>query len=83
MNTTMAAVLAGGQPLPTPGGDFLPLVHYGGWALFFVCLLGFVVAAAWLAWWQRRVDVPEKFIGLVLLGTVLGGMAGAIVGSVF
>jgi len=36
-----------------------------------------------LALRQRRVEVPEKFIGLVLLGTVLGGAAGAIVGSVF
>ncbi len=79
MNATTGAVLAGGQPLPTPGGDFLPLVHYGGWALFFVCLLGFVVAAATMAW---RRDFPEKGIGLVLLGTVLGGTAGAVLGSV-
>ncbi len=50
--------------------------------MFFVCLLGFVAAATWLAWRQRRVEVPEKFIGLVLLGTVLGGTAGAIAGSV-
>ncbi len=54
-------------------------MHYGGWALFFVCLLGFVVAAATRAW---RRDVPEKFIGLVLLRTVLGGTAGAVLGSV-
>jgi len=47
--------------------------------LFFVCLLGFVVAAATMAW---RRDFPEKVVGLVLLGTVLGGGAGAIVGSV-
>ncbi len=79
MNATTGAVLTGGQPLPTPGGDFLPLVHYGGWALFFVRLLGFVVAAATRAW---RRDVPEKGIGLVLLGTVLGGTAGAVLGSV-
>ena len=79
MNGTTAAVLVGGQPLPTPGGDFLPLVHYGGWALFFVCLLGFVVAAATMAW---RRDFPEKFIGLVLLRTVLGGTAEAVLGSV-
>ena len=74
MNATTATVLAGGQPLPAPGGDFLPLVHYAGWALFAVCLLGSVVAAATIAW--RRV-VPEKFIGLVLLGTALGGTAEA------
>jgi uncharacterized membrane protein YsdA (DUF1294 family) len=79
MNATTAAVLAGGQPLPTPGGDFLPLVHYAGWALFALCLLGFVAAAATRAW---RRDAPEKGIGLVLLGTVLGGTAGAVLGSV-
>jgi len=83
MNATMAAVLADAGPPPPTGGDFLPLVSYGGWALFFVCLLGFVVAAARLAWRQRRAEDPEKSIGLVLLGTVLGGTAGAIVGSVF
>ena len=82
MNATMAAVLADAGPPPPTGGNFLPLVHYGGWAMFFVCLLGFVVAAAWLAWRQRRVEVPEKFIGLVLLGTVLGGTVGAVLGSV-
>jgi len=74
---TTAAVLVGGQPLPTPGGDFsrlMGLMHYGGWALFFVCLLGFVVAAATMAW---RRDFPEKGIGLVLLGTALGGTAEA------
>jgi len=79
MNATTAAVLAGGQPLPTPGGDVVRLMHYGGWALFFVCPLGFVVAAATRAW---RRDVPEKGIGLVLLGTMLGGTAGAVLGSV-
>jgi len=79
MNVTAGAVLVGGQPVPTPGGDFLPLVSYGGWALLFVCLLGFVVAAATRAW---RRDFPEKGIGLVLLGTVLGGTAGAVLGSV-
>ncbi len=79
MNATTGAVLAGGQPLPTPGGDFLPLVSYGGWALFFVCLLGFVVAGATRAW---RRDVPEKSVGLVLLRTVLGGTTGAVLGSV-
>ena len=78
MNATTAAVLAGGQPLPTPGGDFLPLVSDGGWALFAVCLLGFGVAAARLL----HRDRPEKFTGLVLLGTVFGGTAGAVLGSV-
>jgi len=29
-----------------------------------------------------RVDVPAKRAGLVFLGTMLGGAAGAIVGSV-
>jgi len=81
MNATMAAVLAeAGGPAPPSGGDVVRLMHHGGWALFAVCLLGFVVAAATMAW---RVDVPEKFIGLVLLGTVLGGGAGAVLGSVF
>ena len=78
MNATAGAVLVGGQPLSSTGGDFLPLVSVGGWSLFFVCLLGFVVAAARL----RHRDRPEKFTGLVLLGTMLGGAAGAIVGSV-
>ena len=78
MNAAAGAVLVGGQPVPSPGGDFLPLVSGGGWALFFVCLLGFVVAAARL----RHRDRPEKFTGLVLLGTMLGGTAGAVLGSV-
>jgi len=88
MNATTAAVLAGGDIRPPPNvppptaSNILPLVHHGAWAVFFVCLLGFVAAATWLAWRQRRVEVPEKFIGLVLLGTVLGGTAGAIAGSV-
>jgi len=83
MNATTAAVLAeAGGPPPPSGGDFsrlMGLMHYGGWALFFVCLRGFVVGAATMAW---RRDVPEKFVGLVLLGTVLGGTAGAVLGSV-
>ncbi len=79
MNATTGTFLADAGP-PTPsGGDVVQLMHYGGWALFFVCLLGLVVAAATMAW---RRDVPEKGIGLVLLGTVLGGTAGAVLGSV-
>jgi len=54
-------------------------VHYAGWALFALCLLGFVTAAATMAW---RRDFPEKGIELVLLGTVLGGTASAVLGSV-
>jgi hypothetical protein len=84
MNATTGAVLAGGQPPPTPGGDFVRLVHYGGWALFALCLLGFAAAAAaTMAWKQHRgEEAPEKVVGLVLLGTVLGGTAGAVLGSV-
>ncbi len=80
MNATIGVFLAeaGGPPTPS-GGDVVRLMHYGGWALFFVCLRGFVVAAATTAW---RRDVPEKSVGLVLLGTVLGGTAGAVLGSV-
>jgi len=80
MNATTGAFLADAGPPPPTGGDFVRLMHYGGWALFAVCLLGFVVAAATIAW---RRDVPEKDVGLVLLGTVLYGAAGAVLGSVF
>ena len=64
MNATIGVFLAeaGGPPTPS-GGDVVQLMHYGGRALFLICLLGFVVAAAWLAWRQRRVEVPEKFTG--------------------
>ncbi len=79
MNATMAAVLADAGPPPPTGGNFLPLVHYGGWALYVACLLGLTVLAAMMVW---RVDVPAKRAGLVFLGTMLGGAAGAIVGSV-
>jgi len=80
MNATTGAFLAEADGPPTPsGGDVVRLMHYGGWALFAVCLLGFVVAAATMAW---RRDFPEKGIELVLLGTVLGGTAGAVLGSV-
>jgi len=80
MNATIGVFLAEACGPPTPsGGDFVRLMHYVGWAVFFVCLLGFVAAAATIAW---RRDVPEKFIGLVLLRTVLGGTAGAVLGSV-
>ena len=64
MNATMAAVLADAGPPPPTGGNFLPLVHYGGWALYVACLLGLTVLAAMMVW---RVDVPAKRAGLVFL----------------
>jgi len=85
MNTTTGTVLADGDigvaregPPPT-GGNFLPLMHYGGWALFAVSLVGFVAVCAWMVW---RREAPEKGAGLVLVCTLLYGAAGAIVGSV-
>jgi len=41
MNATIGVFLAeaGGPPTPS-GGDVVRLMHYGGWAMFAVCLLG-------------------------------------------
>ncbi len=79
MTPTTGAVLAGGQPLPTPGIDFVRLMYYVGWALSAVSLVGFVAVCAWMVW---RREAPEKGVWLTLLGTVLYGAAGVVVGSV-
>ncbi len=51
--------------------------------MFAACLVGFVVAAATMAWKDRRGCVASlKGLGVALLGTVLIGAAGAILGSV-
>jgi len=81
--TTTGAVLADAGPPPPTGGDFSRLMHYGGWAVFFVCLLGFAATAARMAWMVWRRDAPVKGVGLVLVCTLLYGAAGAGLGSVF
>ena len=86
--TTSAALLNGPpSPLwvgpPSTRGELLPLVHDVAWGGFAACLVGGVVAAATMAWKDRRGCVASlKGLGVALLGTVLIGAAGAILGSV-
>ncbi len=70
------------QPPGTQG--ILTVVNYVAWGAFAACLVGFVVAAATMAWKHHRGDeaASMKGLGFSLLGTVLIGAAGAIVGSV-
>jgi len=71
---------------PNPPGTqgILTVVNYVAWGAFAACLVGFVVAAATMAWKHHRGDeaASMKGLGFSLLGTVLIGAAGAIVGSV-
>ena len=89
MNTTTGTVLADGDigvaregPPPT-GGNFLPLMHYGGGPCSLFAFSGLSSRPRGWPCGSGGSRSPEKFIGLVLLGTVLGGAAGAMVGSVF
>ena len=70
------------QPPGTQG--ILTVVNYVAWGAFAACLVGFVIAAATMAWKHHRGEeaASMKGLGFALLGTVLIGAAGAIVGSV-
>jgi hypothetical protein len=70
------------QPPGTQG--IITVVNYVAWGAFAACLVGFVIAAATMAWKHHRGEeaASMKGLGMSLLGTVLIGAAGAIVGSV-
>jgi hypothetical protein len=70
------------QPPGTQGVS--TIVNYTAWGCFLACLLGFIVAAATMAWKHHRGEEMSsmKGLGMSLLGTVLIGAASAIVGSV-
>ena len=70
------------QPPGTQG--LITVVNYLAWGAFAACLVGFVIAAATLAFKHHRGEemASMKGLGMSLAGTVLIGAAGAIVGSV-
>ncbi len=87
MPTTTSAVLLDGPTgppwvgPPPSGGNFLPLVHYGGLALFAVSLLAFVAICGWMVW-SRVKHSALNGAGLALTAAMLGATNGAIAAMV-
>lgn len=89
MSTSSFLLAAGANinisPVQPPGTQGLnTVINYVAWGAFAVCLVGFVVAAATMAFahHQGREAGSMKGLAMALLGTVLVGGASAIVGSV-
>ncbi len=73
------------NPVQPPGTQGVStIVNYTAWGCFLACLVGFIIAAATMAWKHHRGEEMSsmKGLGMSLIGTVLIGAASAIVGSV-
>ncbi len=73
------------NPTPPPGTQgVITIINYVAWGAFTACLVGFIAAAATMAWKHHRGEeaASMKGLGFALLGTVLIGAATGIVASV-